>query len=413
MTAATKAGPTHIEVKRNDREIMVLIDEAKRGELVKACGRRLTNTGITNWLTFKNHELRSFLKGEADPKQGQAVQAAATVATAKANGDGGILDAIAAALDGKIKAGLDEGAVIKIVKAHTDGLHDGMQKTLVDELELIQAKMGDRVQKALDNMPPKEIIVTTPKGSTVKMGYQHKHFEQLLKLMSAGLNVWLAGPAGSGKTQAAENVAKALDKSFFPYSVGPQTSKTDLIGYMDAHGKYVRTIFREAYEHGGILLLDEIDSANPAVLTMINAALANGYCSFADQVVARHADFACIASGNTYGSGANRVYVGRSQIDGATIDRFFFMEWTYDTALEEFISKDSNWLKIVHAVRAAVEQHKLRHIVGTRAIMFGEAALASGLTQAEAVEGVIWKGLDETAKNKIKTTVKADHGITL
>jgi hypothetical protein len=95
MTAATKAGPTHIEVKRNDREIMVLIDEAKRGELVKACGRRLTNTGITNWLTFKNHELRSFLKGEADPKQGQAVQAAATVATAKANGDGGILDAIA------------------------------------------------------------------------------------------------------------------------------------------------------------------------------------------------------------------------------------------------------------------------------------------------------------------------------
>jgi cobaltochelatase CobS len=394
MTTPTTTQTTHIEVTRSEQTISVTIESAKRGELVKACGK-LPDTGITNWLTFTNVQLRSFLTGEASPTptllQPESVSA-----------DGGILEAIAKALDGKIKAGLDEEAVTKIVKAHTDGLHDGMQKTLVDELELIQAKMGDRVQKALDNMPPKEIIVTTPKGSKVKLGLQHHKFEDLLKAVGAGLNAWVAGPAGSGKTFSAENVAKALDLTFFPFSVGPQTSKTDLLGYMDAHGNYVRTIFREAFEHGGLILLDEIDAANPAVLTMINAALENSYCSFADKVVSRHEDFRCIASGNTYGSGANRIYVGRSQMDGATTDRFFQITWEYDAALEQHLSEDSEWLRLVHAVRASIDSHKIRHIVGTRAMLYGQRALKAGISREAVIEGVIWKGLDETAKSKIK-----------
>jgi cobaltochelatase CobS len=52
------------------------------------------------------------------------------------------------------------------------------------------------------------------------------------------------------------------------------------MGYMDAHGKLVRTLLREAYEHGGVFLLDEIDAGNPGVLTVLNALLANGQVGF-------------------------------------------------------------------------------------------------------------------------------------
>jgi cobaltochelatase CobS len=40
-----------------------------------------------------------------------------------------------------------------------------------------------------------------------------------------------------------------------------------------------------------------------------------------------------VATANTFGTGADRVYVGSLQIDGATLDRFAFLEWPYDEGL--------------------------------------------------------------------------------
>lgn len=50
-----------------------------------------------------------------------------------------------------------------------------------------------------------------------------------LRCVAARVNVWLVGPAGSGKTSAAENVARDLGLKFYSKSVGPQTSESALL----------------------------------------------------------------------------------------------------------------------------------------------------------------------------------------
>lgn len=257
-----------------------------------------------------------------------------------------------------------------------------------DVLTSVQAKIDRRVaakvkhlEEAINQARPIEVRINGVAGKPIT-GVQHREFENLLKTVIANQPVVLVGPAGTGKSHAAENVAKALDIEFFAMSVGAQTSKADLIGYMDANGNYQQTAFRRAYENGGLFLLDEMDAGNSNVLIQLNAALANGYMSFPDRMVQRHEQFRMIASANTFGSGANRQYVGRNQLDAATIDRFAFLQWNIDPRVEEHLAvgKYGNvWLEVVRHARAFVEEQELRIVVSPRATQRGSKLLAAGL----------------------------------
>ena len=55
-------------------------------------------------------------------------------------------------------------------------------------------------------------------------------------------NVALVGPAGSGKTTMAENIAQELGLDF--YFTGALMHEYKLTGFIDAHGTVVRTPFR-------------------------------------------------------------------------------------------------------------------------------------------------------------------------
>ena len=45
-------------------------------------------------------------------------------------------------------------------------------------------------------------------------------------------------------------------------------------------------------------------------------------------------------------------------------------------------------------------------------MLYGQRALKAGISREAVIEGVIWKGLDETAKNKIKADCSL-NGISL
>ena len=140
----------------------------------------------------------------------------------------------------------------------------------------IKALVKDEVEK----LSPRKVEVKTPKGVKITEGTQHHQFETLLKFISAKQNVYMVGPTGSGKTRTCREVAKALDMKFYSMSVGPMTTQSQIMGYPDATGNYVRTNFREAYENGGVFLFDEIDSANSNVLTCVNQATSADICGF-------------------------------------------------------------------------------------------------------------------------------------
>jgi MoxR-like ATPase len=233
----------------------------------------------------------------------------------------------------------------------------------------------------------------------VKIDTAHKLLPTIVRAVAAGTTPYLVGPAGSGKTTLAQQVCKVMKRRF--YMEARVTSDFKLIGFTDAAGHVVRTQFREAYEHGGGFLFDEVDASDPDAMTAFNAALANGVCAFPDGLVAAHKDFFAIAAGNTFGRGADRQYVGRNQLDAATLDRFQTYEVDYDEQLELTLAGNADWTRYVQKVRAAVEAEKVRHVVSPRASIAGAKLLAAGEERSIVEECCVWKGLDAATRQRV------------
>ncbi|RYC66367.1 AAA family ATPase [Spirosoma sordidisoli] len=233
-------------------------------------------------------------------------------------------------------------------------------------------------------------------------GAVHPAFKKVLGLAAQRIPAFLVGPAGSGKSTLCKQVSKALGLPFYAQSVCAQTPESKLLGYMSATGGYVTTIFREAYQNGGVFLLDEVDAGNPNVLAVLNAALSNGFCSFADGMVDQHPDFICVAAANTYGTGANVQYVGRNPLDGAFLDRFFYVNMPYDEALETAITGASKWTEFVQQVRAELTGERV--IISPRASIYGAKCIAAGMDPAEVCEGLLIKGNDAAITARIRQT---------
>ena len=274
------------------------------------------------------------------------------------------------------------------------------QGVFAEERESIIEAVAKRTQTRIT-------IAVRPDGKEINLGLCHYMTEAIYRRVKCGVNVMLVGAAGSGKTTMGEQIAKMMELQFYPMSMGQQTTMTHLLGYMDAAGNYHSTPIREAFEKGGLLLLDEMDSANAGVLTTLNALLANGYCSFPDGVIKRHPDFYCICAANTYGRGKDREYVGRNQLDAATLDRFVVINLDYDENLERALARREYegadaWVDKVQAYRHRAYELKERVIISPRASINGCKFLAEGIPEDEVENEVIWKGIDADIVRKIK-----------
>ena len=253
----------------------------------------------------------------------------------------------------------------------------------------------------------REIIVKPFEKPSVNVGTQHKMFEQLLLLASQKIPAFLAGPSGSGKTHAAEQLAKALSLPYEAVSVGPMTSKADLIGYKDANGNYHDTGLIRCVKNGGVFLIDEIDAGHAGVLTILNMVLSNGLMATPEGMIKKHDNFYIVAGANTYGTGADREYVGRCQLDEATLKRFFVIDWGYDEKLERAISgaddENSNALvDTIQAMRKNADEHGLRVTVSPRDSIYAVRLLKAGMPEKDILKGLIFKGLDKSTISKLK-----------
>lgn len=148
--------------------------------------------------------------------------------------------------------------------------------------------------------------------------------------MGQGFGIMLIGPAGSGKSFLAKQVAKGIKTEShpngLPYGETPLTpgaTRGDLLGRHTLDG-FVPSQFVEIYSGGGVFNFEEMDAADPSMLIVVNNALASNqlFNSSNGQVYDKHCDFIAAATGNTFGLGADAKYTGREKLDLATIDRF-------------------------------------------------------------------------------------------
>ena len=267
-------------------------------------------------------------------------------------------------------------------------------------VDTVRSIVDAEIKKAFEGIPSIRITVRHPDEIETNLeGHQHPKFVSLLKACTARkpdghhLNIWLSGPTGSGKTHAAEQIAKALNRKF--YYNGSLSMAFEVLGFVDAGGKYHRTAFREAFEHGGVYLFDEVDGCDSnQPLLALSAALANGVGSFPDGIVKRHPDFLCLAAANTFGLGATADYVGRAKIDAAFLARFpTKIMWDYDAGLESVIAGNEQWARQVQAARARARSAGLKVIISPRTSIDGAALISAGFTPKEAAEMTYLAGL--------------------
>lgn len=304
------------------------------------------------------------------------------------------------------------GAIATILSEISSEARAGMKtacarhkKTLKGEAENLKKTMS-RIRAEVEEMHATlPTVVNVGTVETPKTKLVHSQFHTIARIIKSAKrkekNIMLVGEAGGGKTLLAKSIADAIKKEFYPFSVGLQTTKSDLLGFINAHGTYMPSIIRQAYEHGGILLLDEFDCAHAGVVTILNSLLANGHCSFPDGVVNKHPDFICLCACNTYGRGATTDYVGRNRLDAATLDRFIFVPVDYDLALEERLTRNEQWLKIVRKIRINITEQGIKHIVSPRASMDGADLLDEGFGLDEVLDLVVFKGVEDSIKSRM------------
>lgn len=251
--------------------------------------------------------------------------------------------------------------------------------------------------------PPVVIHIAHPDGTVRPLeGLHHCQTAEVIQVAALGDPVMLVGPAGCGKTTIGHMTSVALSLPFYVTSTVFDTH--ELLGFVDGHGTYHRTAFRDAFENGGVWVADEIDAWDAAALLAANSALANGYVTFPDgqTPVYRHENFRMIACANTFGKGADRVYIGRNQLDAASLDRFAVIAVDYDNSLEMSLAGGNlDWFNYVLRVRRKCDDHGVRHVVSTRAIVKGSRALATGMDRQRVEDIYLWKGMSESDRRKV------------
>lgn len=235
--------------------------------------------------------------------------------------------------------------------------------------------------------------IKIPDRPEIKFDKAHYMLPTLIKAVATGNAVMLVGPPGSGKTTAGAQVAEVFGVPFYANSNSRMDTRTLAFGYMDGGGSYRSGYLYEPMKNGGVLLDDEVDASNENVMVSKNTAIENRFAYFPNgERVDAGDNFYYIGSANTYGRGADRMFVGRTQLDAATIDRFVMIEWNYDEDLERMLTGNDEWCEFVQSVRSVVQSHGMRYIVSPRASIKGAHLLAADIPEEQVRKMVLFKG---------------------
>jgi hypothetical protein len=281
---------------------------------------------------------------------------------------------------------LDESKIREVVDQQVEK-HSGSLTELADKVkdELVRlAKEQEEKLKELRAPKPDHFFVTVGDGKKTKVdGQKHPCFETIMRILAVrdgdnhSLPVMMIGPTGSGKTFIGKQIADALNVPFDFISLSGGVSEGKLVGFHGLQG-WVEGKFSACYGKPGVFLFDEFDAADDNVIISINAALANGHLAKANgEVVKRHPENYILLALNTFGHGADQQYVGRNQLDAATIDRFLgqriFMDYARD--LERDLCNpfqlSREVLKWGWSIRQKNSQNRIKHPLSTRTLLNG------------------------------------------
>ena len=163
--------------------------------------------------------------------------------------------------------------------------------------------------------------------------------------IDAGMNLFLVGEAGSGKTSLLKNICLSRGVTPIVVSFNGEVSVDDLVGVKDlVNGQTVFTegVLPQAMRKGIPIIIDEADATSPDVQFVLHPVLmGEPLCLTRNggEYVNPEPGFFVAATGNTIGRGDDSgLYVGTNVLNEAYLDRYgMVVDHPYIPADEEVI----------------------------------------------------------------------------
>lgn len=227
------------------------------------------------------------------------------------------------------------------------------------------------------------------------------YLKRMIISAKLGKNIMLIGPAGCGKTTAAEQLAESLGVPFHNLTFTAGASETWLFGRQTPTG-FVAGSFWLAYRDGGVFLADEFDAGDANLILSINTAIENGHCfnPINGENVKRHKDFVFIAACNTFGKGADATYTGRNRLDAASLRRFAgsMIAVTYNLDIERVVCPDENLRTTLQTARTNLANVSSTEIVSTGCLKNAYDLYSNGVSYKEIRESLTLSWPDDLKK---------------
>jgi len=296
--------------------------------------------------------------------------------------------------------------------------------------EIVQNEIEDvtdTVLEMIEEPPPEKILVDEANSLDISMADKHAKFPVLYRLAQCRVPVYMEGRPGTGKNTLHRQLGDALGLDARSIPCSPDKRDYHFTGYRNADGELqFDTPFREIWENGGILLLDEVCQAHPSVLTVINDAVANGVMEFADGRVEKSDDLIIMLADNTGGLGGTEMYPDRNRLDAAFLDRYVYVEvkedWEmvsqalncsngYRTDSIDFVDKQEvtrgEWVQYVKQVSDLIKEQQKPIQVGPRSAFLGAKLLENGFPLDFVKSSCVYKAHDETLVREIESSINS------
>lgn len=232
--------------------------------------------------------------------------------------------------------------------------------------------------------------------------------EQLFSAVTAiarGRNVWLAGPAGTGKTEFVKNLCAGLGRAFIRVSFDSGAERYEFIGgerVRNGTTVYQRGIVLRGFTRtGAVILLDEVSFARPEYLSALHAALEpSGVVTIPEtgEVVRKADGVVFMAADNSNGRGDfTGMYVGVREQNVAFVNRFArTINFTYldeDAEAKVVTARAACTPQLakllvgfMRVARQAGESAQLDHVPTLREVFYLAEALTDGVPSRLAFE---------------------------